>query len=213
MPWTCSSTTSVDICGDRTQTVVPSAGAGTRTRPLMASRPKPLLPVADRPVVAHTTDLPRRPPTGSSSSDTVANGSARRSATATGVSRLSAQSSPALAGPLTPFRWQPTTSTARRLLFSTPTTCTTTARWRRCTITPLAAGPQRAPPRRESDRVRRTRGCRRVGPRRGREARHVTDEPRQHRVLQVPRSGARPAGRAREPPRRVRTHRRSRQGV
>ena len=40
----------------RTQTVVLAAGAGTRMRPLTASRPKPLLPVAGRPLVEHTMD-------------------------------------------------------------------------------------------------------------------------------------------------------------
>jgi bifunctional UDP-N-acetylglucosamine pyrophosphorylase/glucosamine-1-phosphate N-acetyltransferase len=38
------------------QTVVLAAGEGTRMRPLTASRPKPMLPVADRPLVAHTID-------------------------------------------------------------------------------------------------------------------------------------------------------------
>ncbi|WP_380677801.1 bifunctional sugar-1-phosphate nucleotidylyltransferase/acetyltransferase [Salinigranum sp. GCM10025319] len=38
------------------QTVVLAAGEGTRMRPLTASRPKPMLPVADRPLVAHTAD-------------------------------------------------------------------------------------------------------------------------------------------------------------
>jgi bifunctional UDP-N-acetylglucosamine pyrophosphorylase/glucosamine-1-phosphate N-acetyltransferase len=38
------------------QTVVLAAGEGTRMRPLTASRPKPMLPVADRPLVAHTVD-------------------------------------------------------------------------------------------------------------------------------------------------------------
>ena len=38
------------------QTVVLAAGEGTRMRPLTASRPKPMMPVADRPLVAHTVD-------------------------------------------------------------------------------------------------------------------------------------------------------------
>jgi len=33
-----------------------TAGEGTRIRPLSASRPKPMLPVADRPLAAHTAD-------------------------------------------------------------------------------------------------------------------------------------------------------------
>ncbi|MFC4248250.1 bifunctional sugar-1-phosphate nucleotidylyltransferase/acetyltransferase [Natribaculum luteum] len=36
--------------------VVLAAGEGTRIRPLSASLPKPMLPVADRPLVAHTVD-------------------------------------------------------------------------------------------------------------------------------------------------------------
>ncbi|SDM63153.1 bifunctional UDP-N-acetylglucosamine pyrophosphorylase / Glucosamine-1-phosphate N-acetyltransferase [Halogranum gelatinilyticum] len=36
------------------QTVVLAAGEGTRMRPLTARRPKPMLPVADRPLVGHT---------------------------------------------------------------------------------------------------------------------------------------------------------------
>jgi bifunctional UDP-N-acetylglucosamine pyrophosphorylase/glucosamine-1-phosphate N-acetyltransferase len=36
--------------------IVLAAGEGTRIRPLSASRPKPMLPVADRPLVAHTVD-------------------------------------------------------------------------------------------------------------------------------------------------------------
>jgi bifunctional UDP-N-acetylglucosamine pyrophosphorylase/glucosamine-1-phosphate N-acetyltransferase len=38
------------------QTVVLAAGEGTRMRPLTAARPKPMLPVGDRPLVAHTVD-------------------------------------------------------------------------------------------------------------------------------------------------------------
>ncbi|THE64818.1 glucose-1-phosphate thymidylyltransferase [Salinadaptatus halalkaliphilus] len=38
------------------QAVVLAAGEGTRIRPLSASVPKPMLPVADRPLVAHTVD-------------------------------------------------------------------------------------------------------------------------------------------------------------
>ena len=38
------------------QTVVLAAGEGTRMRPLTARRPKPMLPVADQPIVAHTLD-------------------------------------------------------------------------------------------------------------------------------------------------------------
>lgn len=38
------------------QTVVLAAGQGTRMRPLTAAIPKPMLPVADRPLVAHTAD-------------------------------------------------------------------------------------------------------------------------------------------------------------
>ncbi|ELY43894.1 sugar phosphate nucleotidyltransferase, partial [Natronorubrum sulfidifaciens] len=36
--------------------VVLAAGQGTRIRPLSDSVPKPMLPVADRPLVAHTID-------------------------------------------------------------------------------------------------------------------------------------------------------------
>ncbi|MFC3956970.1 bifunctional sugar-1-phosphate nucleotidylyltransferase/acetyltransferase [Halovivax cerinus] len=38
------------------QTVVLAAGKGTRMRPLTDRRPKPMVPVADRPLVAHTVD-------------------------------------------------------------------------------------------------------------------------------------------------------------
>ena len=38
------------------QTVILAAGEGTRMRPLTATTPKPMLPVADRPLVAHTAD-------------------------------------------------------------------------------------------------------------------------------------------------------------
>jgi bifunctional UDP-N-acetylglucosamine pyrophosphorylase/glucosamine-1-phosphate N-acetyltransferase len=38
------------------QAVILSAGEGTRIRPLSASTPKPMLPVADRPLVAHAAD-------------------------------------------------------------------------------------------------------------------------------------------------------------
>ena len=38
------------------QTVILAAGQGTRMRPLTDRRPKPMLPVADRPLVAHTAD-------------------------------------------------------------------------------------------------------------------------------------------------------------
>jgi len=38
------------------QTVVLAAGEGTRMRPLTASRPKPMLPVAGRPLVSHVLD-------------------------------------------------------------------------------------------------------------------------------------------------------------
>jgi UDP-N-acetylglucosamine diphosphorylase/glucosamine-1-phosphate N-acetyltransferase len=39
------------------QTVLLAAGQGTRMRPLTESLPKPMLPVADRPLVAHTADV------------------------------------------------------------------------------------------------------------------------------------------------------------
>ncbi|WP_254271205.1 bifunctional sugar-1-phosphate nucleotidylyltransferase/acetyltransferase [Haloarcula marina] len=38
------------------QAVLLTAGEGTRMRPLTANTPKPMLPVADRPLVAHTAD-------------------------------------------------------------------------------------------------------------------------------------------------------------
>jgi bifunctional UDP-N-acetylglucosamine pyrophosphorylase/glucosamine-1-phosphate N-acetyltransferase len=38
------------------QAVILAAGEGTRMRPLTANTPKPMLPVADRPLVAHTAD-------------------------------------------------------------------------------------------------------------------------------------------------------------
>jgi UDP-N-acetylglucosamine diphosphorylase/glucosamine-1-phosphate N-acetyltransferase len=38
------------------QTVILAAGEGTRMRPLTDATPKPMLPVADRPLVAHTAD-------------------------------------------------------------------------------------------------------------------------------------------------------------
>ena len=39
------------------QTVLLAAGEGTRMRPLTAGLPKPMLPVADRPLCAHTADV------------------------------------------------------------------------------------------------------------------------------------------------------------
>jgi len=39
------------------QAVVLAAGEGTRMRPLTENTPKPMLPVADRPLVAHTADM------------------------------------------------------------------------------------------------------------------------------------------------------------
>jgi bifunctional UDP-N-acetylglucosamine pyrophosphorylase/glucosamine-1-phosphate N-acetyltransferase len=39
------------------QVVILAAGEGTRMRPLTDSTPKPMLPVADRPLVAHTADV------------------------------------------------------------------------------------------------------------------------------------------------------------
>src|SRR6056297_522831 len=38
------------------QTVVLAAGEGTRMRPLTADRPKPMLPVAGKPLVAHALE-------------------------------------------------------------------------------------------------------------------------------------------------------------
>jgi bifunctional UDP-N-acetylglucosamine pyrophosphorylase/glucosamine-1-phosphate N-acetyltransferase len=42
------------------QTVILAAGEGTRMRPLTDATPKPMLPVADRPLVAHTADAAAR---------------------------------------------------------------------------------------------------------------------------------------------------------
>src|SRR5699024_10981043 len=42
--------------GPHMQTVLLAAGEGTRMRPLTAHTPKPMLPVADRPLCAHTAD-------------------------------------------------------------------------------------------------------------------------------------------------------------
>ncbi|WP_115863525.1 bifunctional sugar-1-phosphate nucleotidylyltransferase/acetyltransferase [Halorussus litoreus] len=44
------------MTAERTQAVVLAAGEGTRMRPLSGSVPKPMLPVADRPLAAHTAD-------------------------------------------------------------------------------------------------------------------------------------------------------------
>jgi NDP-sugar pyrophosphorylase family protein len=38
------------------QTVILAAGEGTRMRPLTARLAKPMLPVGDKPLVAHTAD-------------------------------------------------------------------------------------------------------------------------------------------------------------
>ena len=38
------------------QAVILAAGEGTRMRPLTETVPKPMLPVADRPLCAHTAD-------------------------------------------------------------------------------------------------------------------------------------------------------------
>ncbi len=46
----------VPPAGPNMQAVILAAGEGTRMRPLTASLPKPMLPVADRPLVAHTAD-------------------------------------------------------------------------------------------------------------------------------------------------------------
>ncbi|MGH9901876.1 MAG: sugar phosphate nucleotidyltransferase, partial [Pyrinomonadaceae bacterium] len=39
------------------QAVVLVGGAGTRLRPLTDTRPKPMMPLVDRPFVAHQLDL------------------------------------------------------------------------------------------------------------------------------------------------------------
>jgi bifunctional UDP-N-acetylglucosamine pyrophosphorylase/glucosamine-1-phosphate N-acetyltransferase len=44
------------MTAERIQAVVLAAGEGTRMRPLSASRPKPMLPVDDRPLAAHAAD-------------------------------------------------------------------------------------------------------------------------------------------------------------
>ena len=44
------------MTAERTQAVLLAAGEGTRIRPLSASLPKPMLPAADRPLVAHAAD-------------------------------------------------------------------------------------------------------------------------------------------------------------
>ena len=44
------------LCIGNMQAVVLAAGEGTRMRPLTETVPKPMLPVADRPLVAHTVD-------------------------------------------------------------------------------------------------------------------------------------------------------------
>ncbi|MFC4551464.1 MULTISPECIES: bifunctional sugar-1-phosphate nucleotidylyltransferase/acetyltransferase [Halorussus] len=44
------------MTAERTQAVLLAAGEGTRIRPLSASLPKPMLPVADRPLAAHAAD-------------------------------------------------------------------------------------------------------------------------------------------------------------
>ena len=44
------------MTAEKTQAVVLAAGEGTRIRPLSGSLPKPMLPVADRPLAAHAAD-------------------------------------------------------------------------------------------------------------------------------------------------------------
>ncbi|MBC7335373.1 MAG: NTP transferase domain-containing protein, partial [Clostridia bacterium] len=40
--------------------VIMAGGEGSRLRPLTCDRPKPMVPVANRPVMAHTVELLRR---------------------------------------------------------------------------------------------------------------------------------------------------------